>query len=158
MSIIRFVQGKKTYLTSLDIEARENIAMPLSPSHTEMLSHDGKSYLGAHIEGGFMARPVGYDRGQYDKELFIDLGPDGDDAAYAYLDSIMNEPYDWTAIIDYLLPVDWHKMNHLICSAAMTLTLRKKLFFPWPLPLPAHLTSPRDLLAMVGARIQVTGI
>jgi hypothetical protein len=156
--IIRFVQGKKSYLSSLDIEARENVAMPICPSHTEALSRDGKSYMGAHLDGGFAARPVGYDAGQYDAELLIDLGTDNDDAAFAYLDSIMGQPYDWTSIIDYLLPVDWHQMNHLICSAAMTLMLRKKLTLRWPIAIPAHLMNPRDLLLGLSCIMEIKGI
>jgi hypothetical protein len=158
MSTIRFVQGKKSYLSSFDIEARENIAMPICPSHTEMLSRDGKSYLGARLDGGFSAKPVGYDAGQFDKELLIDLGPENDDAAYAYLESIMGQPYDWTAIIDYLLPTDWHQMHHLICSAAMTLTLRKKLTLRWPIAVPAHLVNPRDLLFGLSFLYEIKGI
>lgn len=157
MSIIRFVQGARS-LVSWDIEARENVAMPITPSHTEMLSRDGKSYIGAHIEGGIQARPVGYDAATMKAELLLDLGPEDDDAAYSYMESKIGEPYDWASIIDFLLPVNWHLQNHVICSAFMTLTLRKKLFFPWPIAVPAHMVSPRDLLAMISAKMQVPGI
>lgn len=157
MSTIRFVEGGHS-LISWDIEARANVAMPIIPSHTEMLSRDGKSYIGAHLEGGIMARPIGYDAATMKDELLLDLGTEGDEAAFAYMESKIGEPYDWTSIIDFLLPVNWHQQNHVICSAFMTLTLRKKLFFPWPIAVPAHMVSPRDLLAMISAKMHVPGI
>lgn len=155
--IIRFVEGAHS-LISWDIEARENVAMPIIPSHVEALSRDGKSYIGAHIDGGIAARPIGYDAATMKDELRLDLGTDGDDAAYAYMESKIGEPYDWKSIIDFLLPINWHEYNHVICSAFMTLTLRKKLFFAWPVAAPAHMISPRDLLLMISARMEVPGI
>lgn len=157
MSTLRFVEGDHSFI-SWDIEARANVTMPLIPSHTEMLSRDRKSFIGAHIDGGIQARPIGYDAGKFKSELLLDLGPEGDAAAYAYMESKIGEPYDWHSIIDFLLPINWHEYNHVICSAFMTLTLRKKLFFPKPVAAPAHMISPRDLLLMVSAVIEVPGI
>lgn len=157
MSTIRFVEGARS-LISWDIEARENVAMPITPSHTEMLSRDGKSYIGAHIDGGIAARPIGYDAATMKAELLIDLGADGDEAAFAYIESKIGEPYDWAAILDFLLPVNLHQQKHVICSAFMHLALRKKQYFPWPLPWPAHMTSPRDLLGLIGARQHIPGL
>lgn len=158
MSTIRFVQGKTDSLVSFDIEARENVAMPITPSHTEMLSRDGKSYIGAHIDGGIQARPVGYDASSMKAEVLIDLGPEGDDAAFAYMESKIGEPYDWKSIVDFLLPINWHQYNHVICSAFMALTLRKKSFFPYRLAVPAHMISPRDLLLTISGRMQIPGV
>lgn len=155
--IIRFVEGDRS-LVSWDIEARENVCMPLVPSHVEMLSRDGAHYIGAHIEDGIQARPIGYDAGQFKAELLLDLGPEGDDAAFAYMESKIGTPYDWTSIIDFLLPINWHQYNHLICSAFGLITLRKKQFFPKPVAWPAHMTSPRDLLGLVSAVVEVPGI
>lgn len=155
--IIRFVEGTHS-LISFDIEKRENVAMPITPSHTEARSRDGKSYIGAHIDGGIQARPVGYDQATTKAELLLDLGPEGDDDAFAYMESKIGEPYDWTSIVDFLLPVNWHLQNHVICSAFMALTLRKKLFFRWPLAVPAHMISPRDLLLAISGRMEVPGI
>lgn len=156
--IIRFVQGKTDSLVSFDIEARENVSMPLRPSHVEMVSRDGAHYVGAHIEDGVQARPFGYDAGKFTSELLLDLGPEGDEAAFAYMESKIGAPYDWKSIVDFLLPINWHQYNHLICSAFGLLTLRKKMFFPNPVAWPAHMTSPRDLLGLVSAVVKVPGI
>lgn len=155
--IIRFVQGNAS-LISWDIEARENVCMPIVPSHVEMKSRDGACYIGAHIDGGIQARAIGYDAGKFKDEILLDLGPENDDVAFDYMESKINAPYDWTSIVDFLLPINWHQYNHLICSAFGLLTLRKKLFFPKPVAWPAHMTSPRDLLGLISARTEVPGI
>lgn len=156
--IIRFVQGTPDDPISWDIEARENVAMPITPSHVEMLSRDGKTYTGAHIDGGIQARPIGYDKATTKAELLVDLGPENDDAAFSYMESKIGSPYDWTAIVDYLLPINWHRKNHLICSAFATLTLRKKLTLRWPIAVPAHMVNPRDLLLGLSCLMEIKGI
>jgi hypothetical protein len=154
---IRFVQGND-FLVSWNIAARENVAMPFTPSHVEALSRDGKSYIGARLQGGISPAPIGYDTGTRKNELVLDLGENGDDAAFTYMESKIGSPYDWTAIIDFVLPINWHQYNHLICSAFMTLMLRKKMFFTSPLPVPAHMMSPRDVLLAIGSKIAIPGI
>ena len=47
-------------------------AKPFTPSHAEAVSHDGKSYIGAHLSGGIQARPVGYDA-PFKAECFADI-------------------------------------------------------------------------------------
>jgi hypothetical protein len=154
---IRFVEGFHS-LISWDIEARENLAIPLTPSHVEAVSQDGTSYIGAHLDGGIQARPLDYDKGTFAHDLIIDLGTDNDIAAFDYINSKIGTPYDWTSIADFVLPVNWHAQNHLICSAFMALALRRKLFFPFVLAAPAHMISPRDLLLMMSTRMHVPGL
>lgn len=154
---LRFVQGKDS-IVSFDIIARENVAMPFTPSHVEALSRDGKSYIGAHMDTGIQARPVGYDLATTEHELLLDLGDAGDDAFFAYCESKIGAPYDWTAIVDFVLPVNWHLFNHLICSAFMTLALRKKGYFRYPLAAPAHMINPRDLLLIISGQMEIPGI
>jgi len=141
------------------ITGRENVAMPFTPSHVEIMTLDGKFYIGAHIDGGVAKRPVGYDAETLEHELIIDLGDSPEDAlGYAFAESKLGEPYDWTAIVDFLLPDNWHQMNHLICSALTTLILRSMGYFPFPLAVPAHMISPRDLLLAMSGKTQIEGI
>lgn len=159
MSItIRFVQG--TAFSSRLIVAQEKTAMPFTPSHVEARTPDGGFYIGAHIDGGVMKRPVGYDKDDMAHELLLDLDVTPEQAAvfFAFLDRHLGEPYDWHAILGFILPAHEHQQEHAICSALITLALRACGYFQWPLAAPAHLIDPRDLLLMISARQQVPGI
>ena len=155
---LRFVKGSA--LESKAIELREGTAMPFTPSHVECVRPDGK-YVGQHMDGGMQAREPGYDNAKPSDELFLDLPATDDQAAafYAYVEASIGEPYDWKAILDFALPVNWHQKFHAICSAKMTLALRTKgcEWFPSRLPLcvPAHDISPRDLMLILSAIVEV---
>lgn len=159
---LRFV-ASNTIVSRLII-ARESIAMPFTPSHVEAVSRDGKSYVGAHIEDGIRSRPIGYDAATMTHELILDLRdapgivPLGDAVFHDYTEAHIGEPYDWKSIIDFALPENEHQKDHAICSAFMVLALRKCEFFRWPLAAPAHLISPRDLLLILSAQMEVPGI
>jgi hypothetical protein len=151
---LRFVAGKDDI--SLAIILRSQICMPFTPSHVECVTPEGK-YAGQHAEGGMLARDPGYDKSYLAHELFVDLPANDTQVAifYAYVGSLIGQPYDLRSILDYLLPVDFHDVGHSICSAAMTLALRKCGFFQWPLAVPAHLVSPRDLLFTLSSHLEI---
>lgn len=137
--------------------------MPFTPSHVECVTPEGK-YAGQHINGGMLAREPGYDSGQIavlpdgrrcELVVPIEATPEQTDAFYSYIDSMLGRPYDWKAILDYALPVDFHDFGHSICSAVMTLGLRKGGVWPWPLTVPAHLISPRDVLLMLSGIVKI---
>jgi hypothetical protein len=153
--ILRFIQGR-SWISRL-IVAQEKTAMPFTPSHVEALTPDGKFYLGAHISGGVMKRPIGYDDGQNRYQLLLTLTatPEQEQLFHDYLAKFVGEPYDWRAIIGFVLPRHEHDVGHAICSALITLALRHCRWFEYPLAAPAHLIDPRDLLLMVSARMQV---
>jgi hypothetical protein len=155
--ILRFVQGKE--LASLFIEWREAVAMPLTPTHVEAVMPD-LSYFGARSDGGVKGRPPGYDAGTFTKDFFLTLPatPEQDTLFYSFLKAHDGEPYDYSAILGFFLPAHEHTTNHAICSALQTLALRACGWFRWPLPVPAHLINPRDLLLMIGACMEVPGI
>jgi len=154
--IVRFVRS--IGLASDGIVALEKTAMPFTPSHVEAVTPDG-FYLGAHLDGGTQKRPKDYDAGKFSHELFLTLEATEEQAAafYAFLDAHVDEPYDWKAILGFLLPKHEHTPNHAICSALITLGLRTPSceYFRWPLAAPAHLVDPRDLLLMLSARMAV---
>ena len=151
---LRFVAGKDDI--SLAIIWRSQLCMPFTPSHVECVTPEGK-YAGQHAEGGMLARDPGYDKSYLAHELFVDLAANDTQAAifYAYVSSLIGQPYDMRAILDYVLPIDFHDFGRSICSAAMTLALRKCGFLPWPLAVPAHLISPRDLLLTLSSQIEI---
>jgi hypothetical protein len=136
-----------------DREGEMETAIGFTPSHVEMVVAEG--YLGAHDEGGVAIRPVGYDKATLLHELILEvpLPAGGDAAAEKFARSRLGEPYDWQAIIDFVLPVSLHQPRHYICSALMTLTARAGGAFPYALGLPAHAISPRDLLFWFTGRI-----
>jgi hypothetical protein len=152
--IIRFVEGSG--FTSKLIIAQEKTAMPFTPSHVEAVMPDG-SYLGAHFDGGVQARKPGYDAGQFANELFLTLeATAAQDVRFSqFMEKHIGEPYDWPAILGFVIPEHFHAPNHAICSALVTLALRDCGWFQWPLAAPAHLVDPRDLLLMISARQQV---
>jgi hypothetical protein len=125
-------------------------------SHVECVTPDGK-YLGAHSGTGVQARPSDYDRGTFDRELFVDLPADAAMTAafYAYAGKHVGEPYDFAAILGFAFRLNEHDKGKVICSALMTLCLRACGYFATPLAQPAHQISPRDLLLIISGRMAV---
>jgi hypothetical protein len=156
--------------------------MPFTPSHCEALSQDGKFYIGQHMQGGMMARPVGYD----DSELMT--LPDGtkssrivslpcsaeqEAAFYDYVHDKIGMPYDWISILGFAMTeVHLHLVGSLICSAIMTAGLRStpagmtglrsttlgatfSPYFSMPLTVPFHKISPRDLFLMLSSHVEI---
>jgi hypothetical protein len=163
MIMLRFVTGND--LVSRLIRMQAGVSMPFTPSHVEALSSDGKAYIGAHFNGGVAARPIGYDIDQLmtladgsRSERLIGLpATDQEETAFhTFVQSKIGEPYDWKAIAGFLEPdVHQHELDHIICSAFMTAGLRACGYFPWPLTVPFHHISPRDLFLILSTHIQI---
>ena len=147
---LRFVTGNE--LVSAAIRAHENFWA----SHVEAVMPDG-TLLGAHADGGVLARPSDYDAGQWTKQLILELPVEQQtaDAFHAYLISRIGRPYDMAAIFGFVLHMDKHQERGFICSALQTVALRECRYFPAPLVEPAHKISPRDLLLILSARVPV---
>lgn len=162
---LRFVTGSD--LISRFIRTQGGLAMPFTPSHVEALSQDGLTYVGAHIDGGILARPVGYDADKLltlpdgsKSERIVSLpGTDAQEAAfYAFVQSKIGSPYDWKSIISFMAPdINLHDFAHIICSAFMAAALRTKgcEYFPWPMVVPFHHVSPRDLLLILSTHVEI---
>jgi len=152
---IRFVKSKGW--ESDAIVALEKTALPFTPSHVEAVTPDG-FYLGAHFDNGTQKRPSNYDAGQFEYELFLTLETleiDQTKRFYDFLNAHIGEPYDWKAILGFIVPHHEHIPNHAICSALITLALRGCNWFAYPLAAPAHLIDPRDLLLMLSCRMAI---
>jgi hypothetical protein len=155
---LRFVQGGD--FTSDAIKLREGVCMPIVPSHVECVRPSDGKYVGAHANGGFMARDPGYDGATPAQECFIDLPctQEQHDKFYAAVEASIGEPYDWKAIVGFILPGHFHIKFDAICSAKMFLLLRDVAdWFPShaPVVVPAHCIDPRDLLLMISVVIVV---
>ena len=127
-------------------------------SHCEAVMPDG-TYLGAHADGGVAARPPDYDKGIWTQQLFLDLPcTDEQKAAHIrYLAKKIGEPYDAASIFGFVARADQHTPNHIICSALQLMSLRQPEapYLPYPVVVPAHGVSPRDLLMILSGRVLV---
>lgn len=147
---LRFVTGGELFSSAIRLQEG------FWASHVEAVMPDGR-LLGAHIAGGVLARKADYDKGQWTKQLFVELPVEqaSADAFHAYLISRLNRPYDMAAIVGFVLHRDEHTERGFICSALQTMALRDCGYFATPLVEPAHKISPRDLLLILSGRVPV---
>lgn len=124
-----------------------------TPSHAEIVVAEG--YLGAHYAGGVMIRTVGYDSRSLAHELFVDVNLPNEIKAETWARSKIGSAYDWRAILDYLVPENWHQFGAFICSAFCTGALEKGGAFAYPLALPWHAMSPAGLLTWLSGRTEI---
>jgi len=91
---IRFVDGKNA--VAMGISAAEYGFWAI---HTEAVMPDG-TLLGAHWDGGVQARPAGYDKGTYTKDIIVEIPTDPamTDKFHAFLRAQLGKPYDFPAI------------------------------------------------------------
>jgi hypothetical protein len=155
---LRFVATKG--VSSAIVRFQAGICMPFTPNHVESVSPDGTKYIGQHIDGGMQSRDAGYDAYCLLHELFVDLPctQAQEDAYYGYLNSKLNQPYDWESILSFIDPAwNLHKFNHLICSAITVAGLRTPgcEYFPWWLTVPFHHISPRDLFLIASTHVEI---
>lgn len=88
--------------------------------HTEALSRDGKSWIGAHAGTGVQARPLDWCKPTREARYAIPV-PDVDwNKAHTWLESKIGTPYDYKDIVGILLKRRIWSGNRVICSALMT--------------------------------------
>jgi len=149
------------------IRMQAGVSMPFTPSHAECRSQDGKFYIGAHFDGGVAARPVGYDAASLmtlpdgsksERIVSLPCTPEQEAAFYAFVHSKIGEPYDWKSILGFAAPdLHMHLLDHIICSAFMGAGLRTKgcEIFPWPMTVPFHHVTPRDLFLILSTHVEI---
>jgi hypothetical protein len=159
---IRLVTGND--ITSHLIRLQAGVSMPFTPSHAEALSQDGQFYIGAHVDGGVMARPVGYDAASLmtlpdgsksERIVALPCSAEQEEDFYTIVHSKIGEAYDWKAIVGFVDPGHQHEFDHVICSAFMAAALRAANYFPWPMTVPFHHISPRDLLLILSTHVEI---
>ena len=153
MITIRFVAGND--LTSRVIRLAE---YGFWATHVETLMPDG-SLLGAHAIGGVQARPKGYDRGKFWKQLFVPIPatPEQTDGFHTFLRAQIGKPYDFEAILGIVAQRDWRKDKAWMCSelVAAGLCQEKVGIFPPHLATELNRVTPRDLLLIVSGRFEL---
>lgn len=134
--------------TSSPLSAAIRFAEDYRFSHVDAVTDNG--YLGAHADGGVLERPFDYDKGSWTAQAFWSLSCSdlGLESWQAYLRGRIGRPYDFAAILGFVLRDGLHDKLHVICSALQTMALREIGVFGFPLAVPAHETSPRDLAMM----------
>lgn len=162
---LRFVTGRA--LSSRLIRMQAGVSMPFTPSHVEAVTVDGNDTIGAHVEDGVRMRPIGYDAADLlvlpdgsKSERIVSLPcTDVQEAAfYTFVHSKVGASYDWKSILGFAMPdLHLHDFGHLICSAFMCAALRTKgcEYFRWPMTVPFHHISPRDLMLMLSTHVEI---
>lgn len=168
---LRFVTGAPRDWVSNAILAGERDGWC---THVEAVMPDG-TLLGAHIDGGVMARPVGYDKVTATRELLVELFPDDftgigkgqgisfieenglanvANAFYDFLRAQLGKPYDLTALAGAAFDRDWHQDDAWFCSELQAAALEHCGYLPRLAAIDSHV-SPRDLLLVLSGRINI---
>ncbi len=150
---IRFVGGNN--LISRGISAAEYGFWAI---HAEAVMPDG-TLLGAHWDGGVKARPAGYDKGQYTRDLIVEIRTDQAtaDVFHAWLRSQIGKPYDIEAILAFVARRDWQEPDSWFCSELIAAALVACKWFNRRLATEVNHITPRDLLLIVSGRVNIQG-
>jgi hypothetical protein len=145
--IIHVVQHDDPLSVAIVAETHSQVA------HAEAFTRAG-TIIGAFALGGVQERPLNYDGGKFIFEQFIALPcPSEMEAAFEhYLRAVLGEAYDFSGLAEFVEHWDMHGKHHVFCSALMQDALRGCGYFPHPLPIAAHETSPRMLQQMLLCR------
>lgn len=152
---VRFVTTNE--FSSALIRLREGECVPFTPSHVEI--DIGTGLLGAYenavanVPAGIYIRPYGYDASYLKQDDFVEVFLPEEDAALTWAKSMIGTPYDWAAVLDYVVDRDLHEEGHLICSAFVIMVLVRGKFFKASLAVPAHACDPRDVRLLISAQV-----
>lgn len=115
--------------------------------HTEGLSRDGQSWVGAHAGTGVQARPLNWCKPTFETRYAVEVTDAQYDAAMAFMESKIGLPYDYQDIVGLALHKRLGATDHeVICSAFMTLWLMAGGLFPLNVLGPyAYLITPETL-------------
>lgn len=174
---IRFVTGNDFISNAIRAGERDGWA-----THCEAVMPDG-TLLGAHLDGGVMARPTGYDKGTRTRELIVIIDPtlpitllssskamplpysgsitlnmnpgaEIEDKFHAFLRAQLGKPYDMTAIAGLALNRDWREPDSWFCSELQAAALEACGYLPRLSAADNHI-SPRDLLLVLSGRVSI---
>lgn len=89
--------------------------------HTEALSRDGQSWIGAHSGTGVQARPLDWCKPIRERRYAVAVSDSSAARAYTWLESKVGTPYNYGDIIGLTLHNRIGSSDHeVICSALMT--------------------------------------
>jgi len=122
------------------------------PSHADVLMPDG-TLLGSRFIGGVLARPPGYDDGDYlrDQYLRIPATAVQETVFYAFLNRQIGKPYDSLSILAFLSHRDWQAPEAWYCSELPAAALAECGVFPKHLAVQFNRITPRDLFLLAAA-------
>lgn len=125
-------------------------------THVEALMPEG-TLLGAHADGGVMARPHDYDKGEFTEERYVPLpaSPEQADAFHAFLRAQVGKPYDFVAIAGIALGRDWQSDDKWFCSELIAAALCHCGIFPPRLATEFNHVTPRDVLLIVSGLVKL---
>jgi hypothetical protein len=130
-------------------------------THAEALMPDG-TLLGAHADGGVLARSHDYDANKFTREEYVSIRatPEQTDSFHSFLRSQLGKPYDFAAIEAFAAsPIvgerDWQSPDSWFCSELQAAALSHCGVFPPRLATEFNHITPRDLLLIVSGRFDV---
>lgn len=88
--------------------------------HTEGLSRDGKSWIGAHAKTGIEGRPLDWCKPTLEKRYAIPVTKAQYEAAMTFMETKVGTPYDYEDIVGLAIRKRMAGKHRLICSAFMT--------------------------------------
>lgn len=99
--------------------------------HTEALSRDQRSWIGAHGGPGVEKRPLNWCRPSRERRYSLPVSDAQYDQAMSWLEAHVGEPYDYKDIIGLAIHARIGSSNHtVICSAFMLQFLIQADFVP----------------------------
>jgi len=126
-------------------------------THTEALMPDG-TLLGAHLEGGVMARPRDYDTGEFEREEYVELAAkqSAEDAFNSFLRGQLGKAYDMKVIEAIAASAligerNWRDSGKWICSELITAALEAAGWLP-NLAVDVNHLTPRDVRLVLSGR------
>ena len=124
--------------------------------HTEAVMPDG-TLLGAHWNGGVLARPIGYDKASMTKDLIVEIPADQamTDKFHAFLREQLGKPYDIKAIAAFVAGRDWQEPGSWFCSELQAAALVACGWFKYRLATEFNKITPRDLLLVLSGSVRV---
>ena len=125
-------------------------------THVEALMPDG-TLLGAHADGGVLARPHDYDASAFTKEIYVHLPVTSEetDSFHSFLRTQVGKPYDFLAIAGIVAQRDWQSDDRWFCSELIASALCHSGIFPTELAEHFNHITPRDVLLIVSGRYSV---
>lgn len=154
---LRFVTGKSWISNAIRAGERDGWC-----THVEAVMPDG-TLLGAHLDGGVQARPVGYDKADMTRELFVELEIFGSSASIdlsvegqfnTFLRAQLGKPYDTEAVLGLGVGRDWRAPDSWFCSELQAAGLEACGYLPKLSAADNHV-SPRDLLLVLSGRVEI---
>ena len=137
--VVRFVTADDPISKAIRFKTDSDV------SHAEFVMPDGWM-VGAHLDGGIQRRPADYEKVTVDHRVKLDRS--NADEIYNSVLASVGTPYDWKAILGFLVAQPLSESGHLICSGFVAKVLLDfNVLFP--IPKPVEQVDPDYLLGLL---------